>query len=316
MATVDFSGSSGAPYSPPASTAVDFDDSAPSVILAAPSPLGTPEAVATAPESVWLATPSPLGAPEVVSEAQVVRAAWIASPTPLGAPEAVSGVLNPVFSWLATPSPIGAPAAFAVQIPAARIACPSPLGAPVSLVLNDFTDVVPTDSALYVMRVTGTPELTIPISSWQATLQTDRQQYVQCVVPAAADHLADLSARAGSEEFVIYRVLSYGGASMEVEMARTTLENLSVDRGPYKETATLSGYTDAFTGPSTYPKATLSGIRSISQTATGNVRARADIDWFLRPGNLCDVDGLEITATYINYYVTSSGQEYMDVGTR
>lgn len=249
---------------------------------------------------------------ELVADRDHLAAAW--TPTPLGAPEAVIDEERLVI--VASPSPLGAPEVLSEAYIPAIVSVPSPLSAPYVVTENDFSGFTAGVPYKYLMRVTGSPELTIPISSWQATLQTDREQYVQCTVPAVDDYVSDLTDRLNTEELVIYRSVEIGGADVEVEVARTTLESMVLYQGPYRYTATLSGYSAAFSGPSTYPTKTLSGIRLITQTVGGNVRVRSDIDWLLRPGNTVDADGLEITATYINYYSTTDGLEYMDVGTR
>lgn len=60
----------------------------------------------------------------------------------------------------------------------------------------------------------------------------------------------------------------------------------------------------------------MTGLRSIYTTSTGKTRARCDIDWFLRPGDTAVVDGENVTVSYINYYVPSIGDAYMDIGDR
>jgi hypothetical protein len=72
-----------------------------------------------------------------------------------------------------------------------------------------------------------------------------------------------------------------------------------------------------FTGGVYVPEAdlvrTLRKIRSVN--ATPGLRARCEIDWRLRPGMTAVINGLPITAAYINYYV-SAADSYMDVGER
>jgi hypothetical protein len=99
-------------------------------------------------------------------------------------------------------------------------------------------------------------------------------------------------------------------------MARGPLETVTAYLGPFRATATISGYTSAYSDPISRTTTALTGIRSVVQTYGGAVRVRADIDWFLRPGQAVTTGDLDFTVTYINYYLTGRGDAYMDVGTR
>lgn len=155
----------------------------------------------------------------------------------------------------------------------------------------------------------------VPISSWQATLQTDVQSYVQCVVPAATDWVPDIEV---ATEFVISRIGTLlDGSTIEYEMARAPAQTVSLDGGAYNYTATISGYTAALTAVENPPASldrTLTGVRTISRNS-GNTRVRCDIDWLLRPGQRAYLDAEPIIVSYVNYYVPGFDQ-YMDVGDR
>jgi len=235
--------------------------------------------------------------------------------TPLGAAEAT--VTVPVGLQGQFTTPLGAlEATLTAPSALARCALSSPLGAVSSVTLNDFSAVVTDPTARYVMRITGDPVVEIPISSWQATVQGDRQSFLQAVVPAASDYADILSARQGTAEMVIYRQTTIAGLSVESEMARASLDTIQIDQGPTRYTATLRGYTAAFSGPVSGSTVTLTGLRSVSQTVGGAIRVRADIDWNLRPGQTATDGGLSFTVGYINYFVPSTGDSYMDAGSR
>jgi len=261
--------------------------------------------------SVAVKSPTPMGAPEVVAEAPIT--AVIESPTPMGAPEIVASAQESVL--IDSPTPMGAPAVLASYTDQVRIVAPSPLTGPSVLAFNDWSLLTLNIPSRYVMKVTGSPVLEIPISSWQATLQTDRENFLQCVVPASATYLDELSARQATEEFIIYRSADLNGVTLESEMARAGIDTLRSDRGPFRSTVTMQGFTTAFSG-AIDRTVTLSDIRSISQTPGSSTRVRAAIDWYLRPGQTCTAEDLTFTVNFINYYVTSSGDAYMDVGSR
>jgi len=75
---------------------------------------------------------------------------------------------------------------------------------------------------------------------------------------------------------------------------------------------TLSGYA-TLAPPGQIITRTLVNVRSESISA--GLRARCDIDFFLRPGMRAISRGTEFTVSYINYYANQS-DEYMDVGER
>lgn len=194
---------------------------------------------------------------------------------------------------------------------------PSPLGAPALLAYSDFTSQLdPAASTFYLMDlVTPGGLVRVPISSWQATLQTDVQSYVQCVVPAATDWVPDIEA---ATEFVITRRgMLLDGSTIEYEMARAPTQTISLDGGPFNYTATISGYTPAIAAVEDPPAAfdrPLSGVRLVSRNS-GNVRVRCNIDWMLRPGQRAFLDEEAIVVRFVNYYCPGRDQ-YMDVGDR
>lgn len=190
-----------------------------------------------------------------------------------------------------------------------------------ALLENDFSGVpeVANASIFYTCQLVnqGVVLATVPMSSWQATLQVDRANYAQAVFPAIGPVADVLAALPASAEFVILRGVKLpDGASVQQEMARAPCQTLQFNRGPYNHTCTVRGYTEGFTGLEAAPPGArvLRSIRSIS-SGNGGMRVRCAVDWFLRPGNTVLADGVELVAAFANYYVTGS-DEYMDVGER
>lgn len=213
---------------------------------------------------------------------------------------------------LGRPALLGAFTAYAP--PSARCSAPSPLGACRLQIQNDSTRLLGDVISVYVMDlITPTGTVRVPISSWQATLQTGASCYVQCVVPACAVWAAAINA---ATEFAISRrAVLPGGQAIEVEMARAPADTAIFDQGPSRYTCTLSGYSTAF-GANTDPAAaydrTLTGVRSVSSGTTRRVRCA--VDWLLRPGQRAWVQGTPLVVGYINYYAPSGFDAYMDVG--
>lgn len=203
----------------------------------------------------------------------------------------------------------------------ALISVPGPLSAPRALSIVDWTKTVPrTAQIYYYARLrSGFISLDLPISSWQATLQSGRSSYLQCVVPAAAVYIDQITAISNNAQLAIIRgALFSDGERRELEMATVPLQDLPYQRGSQRETITLSGYGQiAFDvlGIGDNPGLTrnLSGIQTIS--TQGGTRVRASVDWMLRPGRVAVADGIEFVVSYINYYVNRN-QEIMEVGER
>ena len=192
---------------------------------------------------------------------------------------------------------------------------PSPLGAPSVFGLNDFTAGASASGQQYVMIVTGSPLLRVPISSWQATVQLDNANFLQAVIPAAGPYVAEIAARQATEEFIVYKASTVGGEEFLEELARAPIEETPLYEGGYNTTLVLRGYTDASTAPATPKTRVMSDIQTQSTDAAGLTRTRCAIDWFLRPGDTATIEGDDITVAYINYYATN-GQYYMDIGDR
>jgi hypothetical protein len=192
----------------------------------------------------------------------------------------------------------------------------SPLGAASMLAHSDFAGgISDLDVDSYVMDLT-TPGgvVRVPMSSWQATLQSGRSNYLQCVVSAAQEWADDI---ADATVFTIYRSVTLEGQALEHEMGHAPV-TYQIDQGPSRYTATISGYTDGYPvvdDPEPLFDRTLFSIRSITTTASG-YRVRCAVDWLLRPGQRAFIDdSRSFVVAYINYYV-AQGDAYMDVGER
>lgn len=240
-----------------------------------------------------------------------------AGPSPLEAPAGLMQV-DPLLV-ASGPSPLGAPAGLAWVDLYLHASAPGILSGAEAVVHHDWTSAIrPEAPTYYVMDITGSPTLRVPISSWQATVQTGRATYVQAVVPAAVDWVAALAARVNLGEIVISRgTLAPDGSALEMELARGPLMTVTSDRGTQRNTCTVSGYGAPYDpGAETWPETTrtLTSPRTISQTGS-NHRVRCAIDWALRPGMTAVLDDLSFPVAYINYYV-GNGDAYMDVGSR
>ena len=321
----------------------------------APGPLDVsdPIDVTMAGNAAQASAPGPLDAANPIDVTMAGNAAQASAPGPLDASDPVQITVEvPVQMFVSAPDPLTAQASAvtlagnAAQSSApgpletsnpiqvlgdveqvAQVSAPGPLDAMAcaGYVWHDFSDVVGDEEAqFYVVDfelIAGT--VRVPMSSWQATIQSGRSSYVQVVIPASTAYFSTLeTAVTEGADMVIYKgVRLHNGDSVLQELARGPTETVRFDQGPFRATATVSGYADAFV-PAVSPPAitdrTLQHVRSVSSGSGGDTRVRCAIDWFLRPGYLAIVTGTgarEFTVDYVNYYVNER-DAYMDVGER
>lgn len=248
-------------------------------------------------------------------------AALAAASSPLGTPAALART-NWIGAHAASTGPLGTARAHSwVNAQHARAAATSPLRPAAALGFSDFTPYLSERQTHRYVADLVTPAglVRVPISSWQATLQTGAANYVQCVVPSCGPWLQQIE---DATAFIVSRLASLtDGGTVEVPMARAPVQTLQIDRGPRNHTASISGYTEAFAAaevPDARFDRRLQAVRSISQTARG-ARVRCAIDWLLRPGQRALYADAGMTVAYMNLYVTMnvhSVESYMDVGER
>jgi hypothetical protein len=256
----------------------------------------------------------PAAAFPVAGEADAI----IALPGPLAPPLVLTSIYEDIDAIVAIPSPLPAPPPLLSQSAdfGVRVLLPGPL-APRPVLQNDYSTLQGQDLVRYVLRITGDPVVELPISSWQATLQTDRQDYLQCVVPGVTEYADVLAARQGVADMVVYRVLTLAdGSTADTVIAQAPLTTINMTRGAYRHTATLSGYRENVDTTPPAETRTLQGVRQQYTSLSGNSRLRADIDWLLRPGQTATDGDITLTANYINIFVPAVGDAYMDVGSR
>ena len=204
----------------------------------------------------------------------------------------------------------------------ARITAPLPLLSPRVFARQDINSLLSSEESATSWRCVltgaadGLPDLVLRISSWQATIQTGRANYIQCVAPASLDTVAEIAARRQGE-IVIARIARLAnGQHVEREMVRSRYSNLYLNEGPRRRSVVLNGWSPALT--EAVGSADLYGVQTISDS-DGGLRVRAAIDWSLRPGMTARFMGREMAVAFINYYVGTDRNTltgFMDVGSR
>jgi hypothetical protein len=253
-----------------------------------------------------------LGSPQVSAVAYPMG--YVEAPSVLAQPAVLGQFVAQ--GWVDVGSVFGSTNALGNVYPVGSIASPSILGACNVLAHHDFTGQLGDTVTRYVMDlVTPTGTVRVPISSWQATLQTGRSNYVQCVAPGVLNFVSAINA---ATEFVVSRTATLpDGTVIEYEMARSPVGEARFDRGANRFTCTLSGYSPGFAMDDetfTATDRTLERIRNVS-SGSGGLRVRCAVDWLLRPGHRAFVDGSPFVVAYINYYV-GGGDAYMETGER
>lgn len=210
-----------------------------------------------------------------------------------------------------------APAAAARVSIGALAADTGPLGAPAAFGFTDFTARLASDTPTryrgYLVTPGGTVE--VPISSWQATLQTGSMCYAQCVVPAIHDLLPVLEA--ATDFFVTKLGVLIDGTPVQTEIVRCPIGAKRYDRGVTNYSASLTGYFSAYSeiaDPDARYDRTLTGIRTTSVYDSG-LRVRCNIDWLLRPSQRAWFMGAPMVVGFMNLYGMAD-DSYMDVGER
>ena len=273
-------------------------------------PLGSINALLYIEPKAIVLDSGPLGQPQILGQQSL---AYASAPSMLGPEQVLAWHL---FARADVPTMLGDANPLAWHL-FARADVPSMLGEANPLATHDFTSVIGDATTYYVMDLT-TPSgvVRVPISSWQATLQSGLSNYVQCVVPAVSAYVSAINA---ATQFKISRLVDVPGLAspLTYEMATAPVQTTTFDQGPFRYTCTISGYSSGF-APNETPNAAynriMQGIRSISINQ-GGTRVRCSIDWLLRPSQRVFASSEEFVVSYINYYV-GEGDAYMEVGER
>lgn len=198
------------------------------------------------------------------------------------------------------------------------IECPDPLASPVLSGLNDWT--ADLDPRLlqrrYILRVEapGFAPIAVPISSWQATANLgERASFVQAVAPAVGDYIDALADRLDGALVILMGYVFEDGSVQYDEVIRASFQNISLQQGAYRATATLSGYSVLGANQVGVTRA-LKDVRDFAVT-NGRARVTCGLDMFLRPGMTATVaaEGLSFPVSYVNYFVNGTG-EFCQVG--
>lgn len=161
----------------------------------------------------------------------------------------------------------------------------------------------------------GVADVYLPISSFQARMRDGEPSYLSCVVPSSLLY-ADLVEERSEGEIIIRKGYRFDdGSEQTEEIIRVDYEYLQIDRGSQSDSLTITGHK---TITSTAPKDwTVQGVSFFGVNTDGKRRIRADIDLFLRCGDVC-IYGIGASDYFIvgliSYSVQAAGYVSMEVG--
>ena len=167
----------------------------------------------------------------------------------------------------------------------------------------------------YYCTLTGAADslsdLTIPISSFQASKRTGESTYLSVIVPGMA-LAADIAARSNGEIIVEMAYLIDGIESVREEILRVDLEQINPQEGARNRSITLIGHKTV-----TYDSraASVQGC-SYKYTSGGSRGFRfPQADPYLNPGDALTVvdTGDALTVDYITYAISAKGAKFMEV---
>lgn len=179
------------------------------------------------------------------------------------------------------------------------------LGRAPSYVWSIPTSQRPSLQTIYTCIVTGADDglddLDLPMSSFQARMRDGEPSYLAVYIPNSVDYEVAILARTNGDIVVKKGYRMQDGTINLEEIARVDYESIGIDRGWQNDTATLSGHR---TLSSTAPKEReLSGVSYYALQMDGKRRVRADVDLFLRPGDIALLNDDNIEVGMITYTV-------------
>jgi len=222
-------------------------------------------------------------------------------------------------------SPLGAFNAVATVPSGIRGQFVGPLGEFNSTVATDFHDLIEGQTVYSVMDLTLDDDsiVRIPISSWNATIQTDERCYLRCSMPAGELTDDEFDAITEAVSFTItMQTTTSRGEPIERSFTCTPTDPdtllVQIDEGATNYTMQVYGYSDAYPTIDTPAEGFYRPMRGKSSLSTSpdRFRARCSVDWIMIPGDVATDGATEFTVAYMNVYATDDGNTYMDIGSR
>lgn len=159
------------------------------------------------------------------------------------------------------------------------------------------------DWATYTCTLEGSPDIVLPISSFQSRRRSGELTSLNVVVPSI-DQSAEVVARQGDDLVLTMTIHYHDGTTVSDELVRATLEDITENEGGRSKSLTLIGRSTVTT--STPKVVYVSGV-SYRRTDKGVRTLRCAINYGLRPGDTIeDHEGNRWPVEEIVYSVAAS----------
>jgi len=188
----------------------------------------------------------------------------------------------------------------AEQRPTALVSGVGLLGTPAVVALRLFprADDLPSGVVRYFCRLTGSPDLILPISSFSVRHRVGTASYYNIVIPSY-DFVAGIAARPLGQ-IVIWSDTD----GVEEELSRGTLGDVRTDRGPRSQSITISGNSSQASTPKlTY---ILDDALYVYSTFDGEQRLRIKPRAAIRPGDFVQYGSIYFEVGMVSWSVSGS----------
>ncbi len=303
----DFSWVGTSAYTPPAGDAADFAwaPSTPQAQIQADPIFGDLSATARQ-TAAQIAASALFGDMSILVEAEIIQGAILADP--LFGDLAIRA--KPfIIEASVTGTPLFADAAIQARQTAAQLRAGALFGELTATVraYPATADDIPQGVTRYFCRLTGTPDLILPIASFSVRHRVDTKSYYQVVVPNYDDYIDGISERRLGQ-IVIWSDTD----GVTEELSRGTCGDVRTDRGPGSKSITISGNASrAATTPKTY---ILAEALYAYSTFDGEQRLRIKPRAAIRPGDTIRYRDIFFTVGSVSWSVSDSGAT-MEVAT-
>jgi len=158
-------------------------------------------------------------------------------------------------------------------------------------------------SQIYRCTLTGTADATtdveLPISSVQARSRSGGTNYLSVVVPYTTASAAAIADRPNGQIIISGGLRFFDGSENLAEILRGSIDTVTTARGGRNASISLTCYSaSSASSPKTR---TLKNVRQLTTGPTSF--AQADVDLFLRPGDVAVYDDFEITVNLITHVI-------------
>lgn len=165
----------------------------------------------------------------------------------------------------------------------------------------------------YRCYLTGTPDLTLPMSSFQCRRSLDGLTQLTVVIPADGMALMDAIAARVAGDLVIFRGMRIPPSAVDQfdEMLRVSFSSVRYDMGTTRASLSITGERETTSGDSR--TRTLRGVSYINQDGNRVRRVRCEVDTWLRPGDVAALGAGETLNVQEIVYWVSPQSAFMEV---